>query len=399
VRYNVYRSTDPAFVPGPGNRIARCVPGTTWDDSAGLASGASYTYVVRAEDATSGHGGPCRGGNEDANLVRVSAIPVGPKSLGTWRDDGGDTGAATLSPAPPWSNDPTGGNSGPRVYSAQSDAGVCADLTSPVLTVGSPGLGPVLTFATRHTLEYDPFGIFGAEGSLGQVEIATGPSFADWSRLPLTPDYPALVEFPLNDCATTQNIDTYFSDTAPYSTYTASLANWGGSDVEVRFHLSGDYLYPGGGWWIDDVQATQVLTPGACTTAAAGPPPVPDAGAVPGEPLRVAASGVASSGPLTLTWDATRCPAAAVNLYWGALANGGGAANGTTFTGGICGLSPTGTAAVTVPNNVWFVLAATDGAATDGSYARDLSGAELNYSGAGAVCPAITRHVTNNGCP
>jgi hypothetical protein len=398
VRYNVYRSTDPAFTPGPANRIARCLVGTTWDDSVSLASGATYTYVVRAEDATSGHGGPCRGGNEDANLVRTAAVPVGPKTLGTWRDDGGDTVPATMTPAPPWGNDISGGYTAPHVWSAQSDAGVCSDLTSPVLTVGSPGLGPVLSFATRHTLEYDPFGIFGAEGSLGQVEIATGPTFGNWTRLPLSPDYPALVEFPLDDCATTQNIDTYFSDTAPYSTYSASLANWGGSDVRLRFHLSGDYLYPSGGWWIDDVQATQVLTPGACTSAAAGPPPIPDAGAIPGQPVRVAPSGAASSGPVTVTWDATRCPAAAVNLYWGTL-NASGGSNGTTFTGGVCGLSPTGSANVTLPNNVWFVVAATDGAATDGSYARDLSGAEINYSGAGAVCPAITAHSTNNGCP
>jgi hypothetical protein len=399
VRYNVYRSTDPAFTPGPGNRIARCVVGTTWDDSVALASGATYNYIVRAEDATSGHGGPCRGGDEDANLARAAAVPVGPKSLGTWRDDGGDTVPATMTPAPPWGNDISGGYTAPHVWSAQSDAGVCSDLTSPVLTVGSPGLGPVLSFATRHTLEYDPFGFFGAEGSLGQVEIATGPSFGNWTRLPLSPDYPTLVEFPVNDCDTTQDLDTYFSDTAPYSTYSASLANWGGSDVKLRFHLSGDYLYPSGGWWIDDVQATQVLTPGACTSAAAGPPPIPDAGAVPGQPLRVAPSGPASSGPVTVTWDATRCPATAVNLYWGALANGGGASNGSTFTGGVCGLSPNGSANVALPNNVWFVLAATDGSSTDGSYARDLSGAELIYSGAGAVCPAITSHSTNNGCP
>jgi hypothetical protein len=393
VRYNVYRSADPAFTPGPGNRIARCVVGTTWNDGVGLLSGATYFYIVRSEDATTGHGGPCRGGNEDTNLAIVSAVPIGPKTLGTWRDDGGDTTPATMTPAPPWGNDPTGGATGPRVWSAQSDAGVCSDLTSPVLTVGSPALGPLLSFATRTTLEYDPFGIFGAEGSLGQVEIAAGPSFTGWTRLPLSPDYPALVEFPVNDCDTTQNLDTYFSDTAPYATYSASLANWGGSDVKVRFHLSGDYLYPSGGWWVDDVQATQVLTPGACTTSAAGPPPIPDAGAVPGQPVRVAPSGPASSGPVTVTWDATRCPAASVNLYWGALGNG------TTFTGGVCGLSPTGSANVTLPNNVWFVLAATDGASTDGSYARDLSGAELNYSNAGAVCPAITAHSTNNGCP
>src|SRR4030095_407743 len=58
VRYNVYRSTDPAFVPRPPHRIARCVIGTPWTDSADLSSGVRYQYVVRAEDSTTGHGGP-----------------------------------------------------------------------------------------------------------------------------------------------------------------------------------------------------------------------------------------------------------------------------------------------------------------------------------------------------
>ena len=392
VRYNVYRSADPSFTPGPANRIARCVPEPQWFDSSNLASGVEYHYIVRAEDATSGHGGPCRGGNEDPNLVRLSAAPVGPPALGTWRDDGGDTGPAILSPAPPWTNEATGGNTAPRVWSAQSDAGVCSNLTSPTLSVGEPGLGPVLSFATRHTLEYDPIGIFGAEGSLGQVEVATGPSFGNWARLALNPEYPQPVEFPLNDCPTTQNFDTYFSGTAPYSTYTASLANWGGSEVRLRWHLSGDYLFPGGGWWIDDVQVTNVMTDGVCSTSVAGPPPIPDGAYVVGEPLRVTAPGPASSGPLTVTWDATRCPAAAVNLYWGTI--GGG----PTLTGAHCGLPPTGSATVTLPDNVWFVVAATDGVSTDGSHSR-LGNVEVTYPGAGTVCPAITSHVTNNGCP
>jgi hypothetical protein len=389
VTYNVYRSTDPSFTPGASNRIARCIPPARWIDSVDLLSGVPYYYIVRAEDFTSGHGGPCRGGNEEGNLVRLSSVPVGPRTLGTWRDDGGDTGQANLSPAPPWTNDPAGGNTAPRVYSAQSDAGVCSDLTSPTLAVGAPGLGPVLSFATRHTLEYDPIGIFGAEGSLGQVEIATGPSFGNWTRLPLTPDYPATSEFPLNDCPTTQTFDNYFSGTAPYSTYSASLANWGGSDVRLRWHLSGDYLYPGGGWWIDDVQVSQVMIDGVCTTGIAGPPPIPDGSEVPGDPLRVSATGPASSGPLTVTWDATRCPAAAVNLYWGTLGSN------NVFTGAHCGLPGNGSATVTLPDNVWFVVAATDGASTDGSHA----GLNRLYLGAGNVCPAITHHVTNNGCP
>jgi len=390
VRYNLYRSTDPAFVPGPSNRIARCVAGTTFTDSAGLAGGATYVYVARAEDATTGHGGPCRGGNEDGNAVRTSAVPVGARALGTFHDDAGDTGAATFAPSPPWTRASTGGNLGPDVYVGASAEGVCADLTSPALTLADPGQGPILSFTTRHDLEYDPFGFFGAEGSLGQVEIAPGPSFGSWTRLPLTPDYPAPVEFPLNDCPSTADLRTYFTGDAPaYTTYTASLSNWGGSDVKIRFHLSGDYLYPSGSWWIDDIAVTRVMTPGACATVPAGPPPIPDGGAVPGVPLQVMRSG----GQVTVTWDASRCPATAVNLYWGNLGDG------STFRGGLCNLPPTGSTTLVLPDNVWFLVAATDGVSTDGSYGRDASGNELGYAGVSQACPAVTRHLTNNGCP
>jgi hypothetical protein len=86
--------------------------------------------------------------------------------------------------------------------------------------------GPQLFFSTKHDLEYDPIGFLGAEGSLGQVEIATGPGFSNWTRVPLTPDYPAIIELPLNYCSSTQNADTYFSDTdLTWSTYNFP-ANW-----------------------------------------------------------------------------------------------------------------------------------------------------------------------------
>src|SRR2546427_5267653 len=55
----------------------------------------------------------------------------------------------------------------------------------------------------------------------------------------LTPTYPASVDFPLNDCPTTADSTTYFSGTsANYTTYSASLANWGGSDVRSEEHTS-----------------------------------------------------------------------------------------------------------------------------------------------------------------
>ena len=87
------------------------------------------------------------------------------------------------------------------------------------------------------------------------------------------------------------------------------------------------------------------------------------------------------------------CAAAAVNVYHGAI----GAF--ASFTGGHCGLPSSGSATIALPDNVWFIVAATDGAATDGSYGRTAAGGELVYSGAGAACPGMTSHLTNNACP
>jgi hypothetical protein len=391
VRYNVYRSTTPGFTPGPSNRIARCLGGASYHDTAGLTHGTTYYYTVRAEDATTGHGGPCRGGNEDSNAAGASAGPDGPPGIGTLSDDAGDTDAAAFIPIAPWGIAPTGGNQGPKVYRGDCAGFVCADLMSPILTLNTPASGPQLSFATIHTLEFEPFGIFGAsEGSVGQVEIATGPGFSNWTRLPLTPNYPQPVDLTFTTCDTITDGTSYFSgvDTV-YSVYTANLTNWAGGDVRIRFRLSGDAFYPSGAWWIDDLQITQTLVPGSCTTQPLGPPPIPDGASVPGAPLTVSRSG----GDVVLNWDATQCPPAAVNVYWGNLGDF------SAFAGGFCGLAPTGTATLSLGDDVWFLVVGTDGASIDGSWSRDQQGNELIYGGATAACPAITQHVANNGCP
>ncbi len=66
--YSVYRSTTPGFIPAPANRIALGVGGTSYIDSASLASGTTYYYVVRSTDSQ---------GNSDANPVERSATPTG----------------------------------------------------------------------------------------------------------------------------------------------------------------------------------------------------------------------------------------------------------------------------------------------------------------------------------
>lgn len=391
VRYNVYRGGSAGFVPDAANRIARCVAGVGWTDLVGVSHGSTYWYVVRAEDAAPGRGGPCRDGNEDANVVSLAASPYGPPAPGTWSDDAGDTGEPELSAAAPWVDAASGGNLGPKVYVATSSAGACADLTTPAIALSDPGTGPQLTFHTKHDLDYDPSGeIFGTEGSLGQVEIATGPQFTNWTRMPLSPDYPFLVEFPYNFCPTTQTPGKYITGIrTTYATHSASLVNWAGGDVKIRFHLSGDLLYSGGNWWVDDISVTQALVPGTCIAGVAGPPPVPDGGPVPGVPLLASKSG----SNVALTWDASQCPAAAINVYVGNIGDF------STFTTGYCGLPPTGSATLAIPAGRWFLVASTDGASTDGSWARKLDGSERDYAGAAVACPAINLHSTTNGCP
>lgn len=69
IDYNVYRSTDPAFVPGPANLVAAGLTATSFDDSL-LVPGQTYHYVVRAFDSRSG---------EDSNSVKLAvATPLAP---------------------------------------------------------------------------------------------------------------------------------------------------------------------------------------------------------------------------------------------------------------------------------------------------------------------------------
>jgi hypothetical protein len=133
-----------------------------------------------------------------------------------------------MSTAAPWGAAASGGRTAPKVYTAASNGGICADLATPPLTLGDPGQGPQLTFWTKHDLDYDPTGeIFGTEGSLGQAEIATGPVVYVVDPHSACPELPGAGPVPFNNCATTQTPTNYFTGTnLTYTTYTASLGNW-----------------------------------------------------------------------------------------------------------------------------------------------------------------------------
>jgi hypothetical protein len=242
--YNIYRSLDPGFVPGPLTLAAADFPGTSYTDIDGLETGVSYFYVVRAVDVAAGV--------EDDNVVVVEGIPQGPLSNGTWTDDGGDTGAAKMVTESPWSVNGSEGNLGPGVYKTGAYGNdICSGLETPELQLGT---GSILTFASRYAIE--------SGWDKGEVQISTDGG-ATWERVEV--DYPASSTRTSDACGLPTG--DYFTGTDnTYDFYTGDLSAWGGQVVKLRFALSTDGSQNGAGWWIDDIRITQVDVPGACTT-------------------------------------------------------------------------------------------------------------------------------------
>jgi subtilisin family serine protease len=71
--YVVYRDTVPGFTPGPANRVASGIAGTTWTDPSSPTDTTLY-YVVRTETDETCSTGPNNGGVVDDNLVQASVV-------------------------------------------------------------------------------------------------------------------------------------------------------------------------------------------------------------------------------------------------------------------------------------------------------------------------------------
>jgi hypothetical protein len=93
VAYNVYRSQTAGFEPGPSNLIAAAVSGTSFADLYVL-QGATYYYVVRAQDTSNGA--------EEGNTVELPGVTAGASNV-LWEDDleGGNLGWEFALGSPP----------------------------------------------------------------------------------------------------------------------------------------------------------------------------------------------------------------------------------------------------------------------------------------------------------
>lgn len=364
VTYRVYRSATPPVVPSPSSLVASGLSGNSYSDHAALANGASYSYLVRAVDAASG--------TDDGNGVTVAASPTGQDTVATWSDNAGDSGTAQLTTSPPWSVKSSGGKTGPKVYSTGVYANnLCTALTTPAVTVQSSSS---LSFASKYDIEtnYDA----------GVVEVATGPAFNSWARLPV--NYPDSLSFTGNACGLPPSgPGTVFSRSIagasyPASPYTGSLAPYAGQSVKLRWRFTSDSNLTRSGWWVDDIVITNTLVPGICSAGAAPNPGEPSAAGT------MSASRASSGTGVVVTYT-PGCGTLDNAVYWGT----GPIAGSVAWTHAACAIDNTGHGSfdpgTPAPDGFFYFVIVGQNDSKEGSYGTGTAGERPEAIGIG-IC-------------
>ena len=364
VTYYVHRSATAPFIPVPGNLLVSGLAGTSFSDHDALANGGTYSYIVRAVDAGNGA--------DDGNAVAMTATPTGVNSFGTWSDDAGDTGTARMTTVLPWSILASGGKTAPKVYATGDYVNnTCAALTTPAITLQS---GSSLSFASKYDMETDY--------DAGIVEVATGPSYAAWTKV--AANYPDDLQFAGNACGIpTSGAGTVFSRTIltptyPASPYSGSLSAYAGQSVKLRWRFASDGGVVGKGWWIDDIAITNAVLPGVCSAGAALTPKEPSANGGMTASRTSAGTGVLLSYlPGCGTLDNT--------VYWGT----GPIAGSVAWTNAACAVGNTGLASFDpgdpAPDGFFYFVIVGANATKEGSYGTGTLGERPEAIGIG-VC-------------
>lgn len=188
----------------------------------------------------------------------------------------------------------------------------------------------------------------------------------------------------------------------------AAPAAGGFSGQESAFTFTTDLLPPAI-YWVE-VKAIDTLgqvqtAPSSISVSVSGsstPPPIPDGS---GASTQAMSASGAGSGPVTLAWDTT-CPSVNTNLYWG-FDDGLPSTTAGPFAiaGSECGLGTSGAFTWNgcpdpAPSRfVWWLLVATDGIQTEGSWGKNSVGVERNGAQTSGQCGFTTKDLSNPGCP
>ncbi|OGF63648.1 MAG: hypothetical protein A2Y62_02025 [Candidatus Fischerbacteria bacterium RBG_13_37_8] len=357
LKYNIYKSTDPVFVPGPSNLLVNCQTGTSYLDT-NVTYGTTYYYVVRAEDSRTGGAGPCNGGNTESNMVKRSGTPTGIPQIGTltfpfetgldgWTIEGGTWTLSTARYNP--------GGSTASVHSSQALNLQCDYLVSPVIT---PSASTTLTLANWYDIEifsggywYDRCNVWAVQGATHTLLTpASGKAYS-------TGTY-----YNWGYCSMGTNPGWCGAGTAQaWGDSVFDLSTYNGQDIQIEIRYMTDDLTAGEGVYVDDISLTGVLAPTSCTTGTQPPGKVLNN-------LTVAKSGA----NLNLAWTAPggTCVPTGYGLYRGALPF-------TVYNHASLNCAITGTSTSTAQDTgSYYYLVVPLNASNEGSYGVDSSNVE-----------------------
>ncbi len=315
VSYNVYRGTTADFVPGPANRIASGVYGTSFVDATGVADRVTYTYVVRATESVSAQ--------EDTNLVRASAQATGAITPDNWTDtfegaqSGGGFDRAGWTKAAPtgplnWAWSTARKNDGTHSWFAASAATVSDKvLVGPVI-----GVGPQTTVSFWHTYQFHGAALACPDGATLEITKDGG---ATWTVVPeawfTAGAYNGRISASTNPLA-----GKFAWCNGTLGAMTQVVVNLGADpallnrDVQLRWHQGDDAAIAGAGWYVDTVRVQNAQIVGVCAPGTACVAPAP--------PTLTAAAGGCTGVDLAWTPGAGGGAVAGYNVYRGPTAGG-----------------------------------------------------------------------------
>ncbi len=280
--YNVYRATAPG---GPFTLLAPCVTQLFYDDTA-VVSGTAYYYFVRAEDDTSGNGGPCNSGNEDDNTSTLSGA-VGAGVVTVFEDDfdgtqfPGDIWSFRSLPGPgscpgfltQWYRPETGFCSGNAMASNnQSASPAYADLLNGLAVAGvapsGPGTGGILLpNATSITLTFDhDYDFEGPNWDGGRVLISLD-DFANQVVLTPVGGYPGTTNASTTYCHPWPGQPAYIGDSGSCVSATFDLTAYAGQRIWLGWNHGSDNFTTGDDGWIIDNVLIEADVMAVCSTA------------------------------------------------------------------------------------------------------------------------------------
>jgi hypothetical protein len=257
VTYNVYRSTNSGFTPGPGNLLAGGITGTGYTDtSPDLVSGTTYYYVVRAVDSSNGL--------SDGNTLQRSATVTGPGSTlltETFEGAGGFDN-------PGWTHSPIAGATDWVLSTAQSQTPTHSWFSASQTTVSnrvlvSPAFTPVAgtTLSFWHTFAFEDAASCFDGGTL-EITINGGST---WTVLPDA----AFTAGGFNGTIDNTHGNPIGGKRAwcngtigAMTRVTADLTAFAGQSVKLRWHEGDDSTVAATGWFVDSVT---ISSAGVCT--------------------------------------------------------------------------------------------------------------------------------------